>query len=120
MRGLSSFILHALDLRLVLLLQPHLHPLTELLGQFTIALLAHWLSVPCSEVSVFKGTVARAALEMMLVIRLVQELLRALKDGFLTDVTGVAEELVVVHLAIGLTVVLPILRLGEHRIANVA
>jgi len=90
MRGLAV-ILQALHLSLLLLLQPHLNPLAKLLGQLPIALPAHWLCVPSGEVAIFEGTAARAALEMMLMIRLIQELLRSFKDGFLTDLTGVAE-----------------------------
>jgi len=114
-----GLILQPAELRLLLFLEALLYPLAQVLREFKVALPADRLRIPRSEVSFLEQLLTSVAEEVLFMIGLVEELLAAVGDGLFAECAIVTEELNVMRLAIGQTVVLVVMRLDEGLVADV-
>jgi len=114
------FGLETRKLRLLLLLESLLNLLAQVFRQFAVTLLADRLAIPRSELPVLEWCVASAAEKVVCMIGFFKEFLAAARNRLLAIGAIVAEELYVVGLAIGKTIVLEKVRLGKGLIADVA
>jgi len=115
-----ALIFHSRELGLLLLLKTLLDPLTKILGELSVAAPANRLRVPRREITFLQELLAGIAIEVLLVISFVEELLTTGSDRLLAESTIVTEELNVVSLAVWKTIVLVVMGLDEGLVADMA